>query len=668
MNRTQEEHQGDGSVAREGHRYLPEIDGLRAIAVLAVIANHVSHKVLPSGYLGVDVFFVISGYVISLSLLDRGNRPFRQILAEFYARRLRRLAPALGLAMVAGAALIQLFDPDPGRSTITGLAALFGMSNQALYLQAADYFGPNIQLNPFAHTWSLGVEEQFYFVYPTILLACIRRRGLGLSVIALLIAASALAFATRYGAHQAAVYYLLPFRFWEIGIGCLLAILEASRRSDRKSRDSMVQHASLIFLVGSLFLPASWPVVATITAVSLTAVVILSVRRGSRAYGVLTSPAAVYIGRLSYSLYLWHWIVLCLSRWTVGVRPSTLPLLLAAIGVLAALSYHLVERPLRRAQWFRRKGFTILAGLAVLGACAAVILVCQRVRWPAFSGVKDDGVMATTGVVPGYRTKISGRLVDDCALHSVQSGNETEKQKRIDRCTAFVQDRPHLYFVGDSHALDLFPLSEIIFARHVASVTNLYETSCHVPPPSGSNEDCVYPMAFLAELPEAPRGSIIVIRNNYSPRTVEGSLLPYERSIEELVGALLRKHYQVVYFLPAPKYYSLGPGRLCSEQWFRPKWALPAQCSEGFSESRQEQIARRSEFTAYLESLARKTPGFLIFDPFAPLCGDDTKVCRPIRDGRLLYRDESHLTERGSEELAPSFIGFLHDGVGWPAQ
>jgi peptidoglycan/LPS O-acetylase OafA/YrhL len=661
MDRTPE---ADVSVAREGHRYLPEIDGLRAIAVLAVIANHVSYAVLPSGYLGVDVFFVISGYVISLSLLDRGNRPLRQILAEFYARRFRRLAPALGLAMVAGAALIQLFDPDPGRSTITALAALFGMSNQVLYLQAADYFGPYIQLNPFAHTWSLGVEEQFYFIYPTILLACIRRRGLALSVIALLSAVSALAFAARYGAHQEAVYYLLPFRFWELGIGCLLGILEAGPRSDRKSRDSMLQNASLTFLIGSLFLPGSWPVVATITAVSLTAVIILSVRRGSLAYGVLTSPVAVYIGRLSYSLYLWHWIVLCLSRWTVGIRPSTLPVILAAIGILAAFSYHWVETPLRRAQWFGRKGLTILAGLGFLGACMALILVCQRVSWPAFSGVKDHGAVARVGVVPGYRTKISGRLVDDCALHSVQSGNETGKQKRIDRCTAFVQDRPHLYFVGDSHALDLFPLSEIIFARHVASVTNLYETSCHVPPPSGSHLDCAYAMEFLAELPEAPKGGIIVIRNNYSPRTVEGSLLPYKRSVEELVGSLLRKHYQVVYVLPAPKYYSLGPGRLCTEQWFRPKWAFQARCSEGFAESRQEQIARRSEFTAYLGSLASKTPGFSIFDPFVPLCGDDTKLCTPIRDGHLLYYDESHLTERGSEELAPSFIGFLHDNIG----
>jgi hypothetical protein len=211
--------------------------------------------------------------------------------------------------------------------------------------------------------------------------------------------------------------------------------------------------------------------------------------------------------------------------------------------------------------------------------------------------------------------------------------------------------------------LDLIPLSEILFARRIATVTNLYETSCQVPPPSGSHADCVYPMKFLAELPASSGADFVVLRNNYSPRTVEGTLLPYERSLEDLVSVLLRKHYQVIYVLPAPKYYSVGPGRLCSEQWFRPAWALPAQCSNGFTESRQEEIARSAEFTGYLQGLAGKTPGFLIYDPFPALCGDDAKVCTPIRGGRLLYRDESHLTERGSEELAPSFIAFLRDSA-----
>lgn len=660
----------DSRVLREGHRYLPEVDGLRAIAVLAVIANHVSHTFLPSGYLGVDVFFVISGYVITLSLLDRGKRPIGKILAEFYARRVRRLAPALAVTVVTATLLIRLFDPDPNRSVLTGVFALFGLSNMFLYLQALDYFGPSVQMNPFVHTWSLGVEEQFYLFYPILLLAGIRSRGLGLNLrivtVAFLSAASMVAFAVYYSSSQAAVYYLLPFRFWELGAGCILGIARFSEASEKPRFDSrpmrLLPGAMLVLLLAVFCLPASLPVRATTLAVALAALSLIFLRPGSFTYGVMTSRAVLYVGRLSYSLYLWHWVVLCVSRWTLGVATWTLPFQLVLIGLLAALSYHLIENPLRRARWSPRQGVTVLMGLGTLGICAAAVLLTQRLNLPAFSGVKQAGELADIAPIPGYRGKVSGRLVDDCALRRVYANTPAEEPGRVDLCTATVPGTPHLYFLGDSHALDLFPLSEVILGRRLASVTNLYETSCHLPPPAGSPPVCSYAMKFLEDLPDDPSGAgVIIIRNNYSPRTVEGTLAPYAHSVETLVGKLLHKHYRVVYILPSPKYYSVGPGALCSVQWFRPAWALPSRCSSGFTEPLQEELARRAEFTGYLEDFARKTPGFLTFDPFSVLCGPDSKVCTPIRAGQQLYRDESHLTERGSEYLAPAFIGFLQE-------
>ena len=143
-------------------KYRPEIDGLRAFAVVAVIINHFNKDLLPSGYLGVDIFFVISGYVITSSLADRQSKHFVDFLTGFYARRMKRLLPALVVFVLITSLLITLFNPDPEEALVLGGRALIGISNITLFRSSADYFAETSELIPFTHTWSLGVEEQFY--------------------------------------------------------------------------------------------------------------------------------------------------------------------------------------------------------------------------------------------------------------------------------------------------------------------------------------------------------------------------------------------------------------------------------------------------------------------------------------------------------------------------
>ena len=147
-------------------KYKPEIDGLRAFAVLAVILNHTSTNILPNGFLGVDIFFVISGFVLTLSLEGKKNKNFIDFFTSFFYRRIKRLFPALIIFCLITGILITLVDPFPRDDHITGITGILGFSNLYLLKQSTNYFANEIILNPFTHTWSLDVEEQFYLLFP----------------------------------------------------------------------------------------------------------------------------------------------------------------------------------------------------------------------------------------------------------------------------------------------------------------------------------------------------------------------------------------------------------------------------------------------------------------------------------------------------------------------
>ena len=154
------------SLPLKSSRYRPEIDGLRAFAVIAVIINHFNKHILPGGYLGVDIFFVISGYVITSSLFGRTSNDFKDFISGFYERRIKRLVPALSVFVLTTSIAICLFNPWSGLSLQTGIMSLFGLSNLYLFANSTDYFALSADLNVFTHTWSLGVEEQFYILFP----------------------------------------------------------------------------------------------------------------------------------------------------------------------------------------------------------------------------------------------------------------------------------------------------------------------------------------------------------------------------------------------------------------------------------------------------------------------------------------------------------------------
>ena len=359
--------------------YRPDIDGLRALAVLAVVLCHLDPRLLPGGYLGVDVFFVISGFVITLSLVRHPAPGLGALLFGFYARRCRRLLPSLALCVLASGVLAWMLDPAPATSLVTGLAALAGLSNLALLRAAADYFAPGARLNLFTQTWSLGVEEQFYLVFPVLAWAAGRgHRGGPRRLFATCVVASALSavlLVLMPGPRGGAAYYLVFGRLWELGAGCAAAAFCLGwPAAARRLAVPGLATAGLLLVVAGFAAPLSPTVLASFLVVPPAALLILAgPAAGPVPRGLAARPVAG-LGRMSYSLYLWHWPVVSAAAllWGPAAAWWRLPLELALMLGLGWLSWRLVETPARRVLSRRRPrasyAVAALAAFSVAGA------------------------------------------------------------------------------------------------------------------------------------------------------------------------------------------------------------------------------------------------------------------------------------------------------------
>ena len=645
-------------------KYSRSIDGMRAVAVTSVIVNHMVGWALPGGYLGVDIFFVISGFVITQSLLSREDSGVGRSLVEFYARRMKRLLPALIVVVIFGICAIKLFDPKPTVSITTGTLALFGVSNIFLYSQATDYFGTSAALNIFTHTWSLGVEEQFYLVYPvTFALTAKMSLTNRIRIFAALSALSASAFVVIARIDQPAAYLLVPFRFWELGAGCIAALVAQCNQDSRSFIDRIPASLSLFSIVLALTLPKSLFVVSTFIIVISTSSFLLVSSKYSFAQRILSAAPIVYIGKISYSLYLWHWLAICLSIWTIGIHWWSILIELALIFAAANLSYRFLEVPLRYGPWMGSGWRAVGAGAALILIGLGIIGADYRYNLIQFSGSSGDA-KAIQPLAPGYIGRHTGRSIAECrptVLFDSAAGKFREGL--LDRCRAG-KAAPLLVFMGDSHAMDLFAMADLIAAKGSASVLNVAQDGCQAPPLPDAPPYCYFQGPLIDVLKRAKVNAVLVLRNNYNPRAINGSLDRYMRALESIISKASRNGIKVVYVAPAPKYSSVGPTSLCSVQWFRPSWSIGSRCEGALVESRAEQLARRREFLAALRTIERSRSDFLIFDPFDTLCGPAAETCSPKHSGRLFYHDESHLTEEGSEMLEPAFVQRLK-AKGW---
>ncbi|MET0337002.1 MAG: acyltransferase family protein [Caulobacter sp.] len=381
---------GKSAVAAAPGGYRPEIDGLRAVAVVPVVLFHAGFEPLSGGYVGVDVFFVISGFLITSILradLDKG----RYTLAGFYERRARRILPALFACLTATflAALVLL---PPGELESLGKSAVWValFASNIFFFNEGGYFGRAAEDMPLLHTWSLSVEEQFYIVWP-ILLALLVRRASPLQLRAVVVGLAVLSLAAcvwMVGRNGEAAFYLAPFRAWELLLGAGLALGLAPQITSRPLRVILAAAGLALIVWPMLAYTATtrFPGLAAVPPCLGAALLIHCGRDAGVVTRLMSARPMVGVGLISYSLYLWHWPVLVLGR--VALNRAFEPLEAAvavalAVG-LAWLSWRFVEGPFRTHVRLSRPDLKVLggaaAGLAVLAGAGASMALTDGLK------------------------------------------------------------------------------------------------------------------------------------------------------------------------------------------------------------------------------------------------------------------------------------------------
>jgi peptidoglycan/LPS O-acetylase OafA/YrhL len=641
------------------YSYRPEIDGIRAFAVTAVIINHFNKDILPSGYLGVDIFFVISGFVITSSLSGRPHKDFGDFLMGFYTRRIKRLVPALAIFAIVNSFLICLFNPSPELSLKTGIRSLFGLSNLYLLGQSTDYFAPSTELNVFTHTWSLGVEEQFYFLFPFLFwftgsgsLAIKGLRNL-FWVMGALSVASLIAFVYYYKTSQPAAYFLMPTRLWELGTGCLLFLSLKHFNSFFRTLEKIPPLIVTSAVVAVLFMPLQFSVEATVAVVVLTAILITCLRSETTVYKLFTHPQVVYVGLISYSLYLWHWGVLSLSRWTIGIHWWSIPFQIALMLLLSIASYRYIETPLRRSDWPVHRWQSIGYGISALFCSTLILLLLNSVSSslllkgindipspPIFLPLENSGLPYNTCAVDGQQRPLTTRTFEQCTTPPKFRGGQM------------------IWALGDSHIGHLQGLFKSVRDK-VGLGVHLIETPAIAFPTIKGYYWLKERQIIYEEIKKRLRpGDIVVLSRLFMERGKDhkpmGDLPVWSKEVLALSDYLFSRGVNLVIVGPPP-IFQIESIELCRSTLWNDLRLRP-ECSN----KRSQLLRQTNQVYSLLESTASSTNNIYIFNQFNLLCppsGEDK--CSVVKNGILAYRDKDHLNSYGSASLSASFIDFL---------
>lgn len=624
-------------------KYRQDIDGLRAVAVALVILYHYQFNLFSGGFVGVDVFFVITGFVIT-SLLSRSFAGGNFSFTEFSAKRIKRLLPAFLLVSFVSFLMISPFymDEDYYIFSKSWLFSIVGYSNFYYLDEFAKYFSSDAEILPLLHTWSLAVEFQFYLIWPPILLLANRYLKKPLAVwVFLAIWTLTFALSVYYTNYQPdAAYFLLPSRLFELLLGAGLAMFADRLPQLNRTGSEILSFSGLALIVGSALILSSedaFPGYNALPSALGTGMIIYAGMFNERSLveKILSTRGLVFIGALSYSLYLWHWPPMALMNYQLIELTLINQLLLIAFVFAASwLTYTFVETKLRYRPWNLKKSFLILMLVPSIGVwmVQATIRIADDISFRIPEGKRE--------LYKIMNQQDAGDIFDACFdgdnTHFDQSqacliGNRTKDGK------------PNAIMVGDSHATSLAGFVEILaedsdyYTLLVTKASTPFLTSDISKKVLSRESQIARNQALEDYLSDEP--TTVFISAWWAAYLGGGS---YQQYIVDTVQWLEQKGHTVVMLEDVPTLPSSSYAYCAMKS--RTDCSLPLETVE------EEQ----KDFYRLKEKLSQTFPNVAWINPRKVMCEENQ--CETVLNGIPLYRDDNHLNYIGSKEMGKEYL------------
>ena len=647
--------------------YRPDIDGLRAVAILLVIIFHAFPKFLRGGFIGVDIFFVISGYLITTIIL-KGQSQNSFSLVEFYSRRIKRIFPSLivvlSFCLVSGW-FILLANEYEGLGKHIAAGSVY-LSNFILQSESG-YFDTAAELKPLLHLWSLSIEEQFYLFFPVLLIIANRLNVSSLLTILTCLVISFSLNVIQISNDPTEVFFFPYTRAWELLVGSLVSCFNLHFR---KIENDTVKLANLLSGLGVMLIVAAWVGLdskkilfpswwALLPTLGAACLILAGEKAWFNKY-ILASKIAIYIGLISYPLYLWHWVLLSFARITEIDKPNvTLRLALVLTSMLLAwLTYHFVEKKIR----FQKSKFMSLGLLSCLLFIGAMgYLVKQENGYPARYSLDANW---SSGEIGNDVFRNSG-LISQKKCVDKYSKIPYEKFPNDEFCLVQdVEKVPTALLLGDSHANQLYLGLTTQTNLTGGNLLNLGAGGCFpfFDNPMNPNKKCRQLIDQSLEMAMAtPSIETVILSSRAITEINEKSFTqhssldlktesennPYtvfEKGMRKTLQRLLDAKKNVVFILDIPE-LEFEPIVCVNRPWRLSGQLAKTPCAILRSQVNQ----RRQKYFSIVSQVLSEFPRVNVLDPLPALC--DSNYCWAIKDQKMLYRDNNHLNEVGASYL-----------------
>jgi peptidoglycan/LPS O-acetylase OafA/YrhL len=634
--------------------YRRDIVGLRAFAVISVVAGHYFPSALKNGFLGVDVFFVISGYVITQLLINSNESNWFNFLVNFYAKRISRLLPALLVTVYITYTLTLLIvarvDVVTSNSALYGI---MGISNVYLLHISQDYFGPRASQNPFTHTWSLGVEGQFYFIFPLVVILARKissrsSRALILGVLLIASITSMVSTILLSASHGNLVFYTMPTRFWELGYGAIAYLLLGKRKLSKLGRIQIRSLAFCIILV-TLFVPFGSTYAKQLLITSATVLILMN-ESSDIVSRILSHELFRWLGDRSYSIYLIHWPLLVLSNYLLGVSFFKNLICIPFILILSAFMHNVIENPFRTGRFKTTSIKTIAIGLPV------VLVSCLTLHFagPIMSNSNNfllSKIFRISPIPAWIPTPCSGAI------------NIAKIEEPFSSCLggSLKSSKSYVYLIGDSHADQLvsmvrrtfisssyevknlnmengidFPFGELLPNANSASLNYLKKNS--------KRGDIVI-LAFHRGHLNALRDAHIDLKTAINLNNATQNLI---QNLDDFSAQMLQIGVKIILVRDTPLMRNIETSQSCVLQRKLLNW----------NSCRVTEL--QDLHTRYLQDYAfnkieSKNKNVISWDPFDYIYGKSNTFDVVLEDGSYSMWDWHHITQQFGMKLYPSF-------------